>query len=391
MTKAPSVEGRDSFNQASVVSPIPIHPGQQFLALPTADDSEPQSNIPVLLEASGETPSGLLQREPLVEPAAQHFFSKFRLKPRPYTVRTKPSPPVTRRRNLDGSYPLDDRRRDVQLLPTESLRKPVNLTPKLKLKVARASVSSLGTVRINREAAVQAKLGDSEILSPEDLFTPPPRLASLFRQVSRHFRPKDEYDEIKVPETTDVGGQDGTELAVNSNNPEQASGVGAIMNGPYPQINPKSSVFVDTPPSTYPLVSRESSQGGMSPATSQKARQLPHHTEAMPAAVQSGGTQSCFSDYGSQLEESSHLQGNVPSLQSEQPIHHPGTGSKQAPANAPWKTGDAWDQFQAPDFLEMDDESDLDPTGPSRKLKTTFNGWLEDVKAKMFGCGRSRR
>ncbi|KFY77413.1 hypothetical protein V498_09351 [Pseudogymnoascus sp. VKM F-4517 (FW-2822)] len=389
--KSPSVEGRDDFSQAAVVSPTPIHPGQQFLTLPTAADSEPQSNIPVLLEASGETPSGLLQREPSVEPAAQHFFSKFRLKPRPYTVRTKPYPPVTRRRNLDGSYPLDDRRRDVQLLPTKSLRKPINLTPKLKLKISRASVSSLGTVRINREAAVQAELGDSEILSPEDLFTPPPRLASLFRQVSRHFRPKDEYEEIKVPETTDVGGQGGTELAVISNNSEQASGVGAIMNGPYPQIHPKSSVFVDTPPSPYPLISRESSQGGMSLATSQNARQLPHHTALMPAVVQPGETQSCFGDYGSQLEESSHLQGNIPSLQAEQPIHHSGTGAKQAPTHAPWRTGDVWDQFQAPDFLEMDDESDLDPTGPSRKLNTTFNEWLEDVKAKMFGCGRSRR
>ncbi|KAL5346991.1 hypothetical protein ACLOAV_008134 [Pseudogymnoascus australis] len=324
--KSPPVEGRDDFSQAAVVSPTPIHPGQQFSALPTVANTEPQSIIPVLLEASGETPSGLLQRE-----------------------------------------------------------------PSLKLKVARASVSSLGTVRINREAAVQAELGDSEILSPEDLFTSPPRLASLFRQVSRHFRPKDEYEEIKVPETTDVGGQDGTELAVILNNSEQASGVGAIMNGPYPQIHPKSSVFVDTPPSPYPLISRESSQGGMSPATSQNARQLPHRTELMPAVVQPGETQSCFGDYGSQLGESSHLQGNIPSLQAQQPIHHSGTGSKQAPTNAPWRAGDVWDQFQAPDFLEMDDESDLDPTGPSRKLKTTFNGWLEDVKAKMFGCGRSRR
>ncbi|OBT41799.1 hypothetical protein VE00_08282 [Pseudogymnoascus sp. WSF 3629] len=364
--KSPSPGGRDDFNTVGVVSPIPIHPGQQYLAPLTIDDSEPQ-----------------------VEPTTQHFFSKFKLKTRASTVRAKASPPVTRPRNLDESYPLDDHRRDVQL--TASLGRPVNSAPKLKLKVARASVSSLGTVRINREAAVQADLGDSEVLSPEDLFTPPARLASLFRQVSRHFRPKDEYEEIQAPETTGVGEVDETELPVIASNPEQASGAEAIMNGPYPQILPRSSAFVGSPLSPYPLVSRESSQDRMSPTTSQRARQLPHDAAVIPTAVQPGGTQSCFSDYGSQLEESSHLQNNIPSLRAEQPIQHLGTGSRQASVNAPWRTGDAWDQFQAPDFSEMDDESDLDPTGPSHKLKTTFNSWLQDIKATMFGCGKSRR
>ncbi|OBT72262.1 hypothetical protein VF21_08179 [Pseudogymnoascus sp. 05NY08] len=364
--KAPSPGGRDDFRTVDVVSPIPIHPGQQYLAPLTMDDSEPQ-----------------------VEPTTQHFFSKFRLKTRASTVRAKPSPPVTRRQNLDESYPLDDRRRDVQL--TASLGRPANLAPKLKLKVARASVSSLGTVRINREAAVQADLGDSEVLSPEDLFTPPARLASLFRQVSRHFRPKDEYEEIKAPETTGVGELGETELPAISSNPEQASGTEAIMNGPYPQILPRSSAFVGTPSSPYPLVPREPSQDKMSPTTSQRPRQLPHDAAVLPADVQPGGTQNFFSDYGSQLEESSHLQNNIPSLRAEQPIQHLGTGSRQASVSAPWRSGDAWDQFQAPDFSEMDDESDLDPTGPSHKLKTTFNGWLQDIKATMFGCGRSRR
>ncbi|KFY93702.1 hypothetical protein V500_03583 [Pseudogymnoascus sp. VKM F-4518 (FW-2643)] len=392
--KSPSTGGHDDVSLADVVSPIPIYPGQQFLAPSITDGSEPQSKTPVLLETttlSGEAPSRLLEGEPSVGPTTQHFFSKFRLKTRASTVRPKPSPPVTRRRNLDGSYPLDDRGRDVQLLPTTSLRRPVNFAPKLKLKVARASVSSLGTVRINREAAVQPELGDSEILSPEDMFTPPPRLASLFRRVSRHFQPKDEYEEIRAPETTGVGELDETEFPVILSNPDQTSSAEAIMNGPYPQILPRPSAFVDSPSSPYPLVSREPSQDRMSPTTPQRTRQLPHDAAVTPAHVQLGGTQGCFSDYGSQLEESSHLQGNIPSVRAEQPSHHLETGSKQAPGAAAWRTRDAWDQFQAPDFSEMDDESDLAPTGPSYKLKTTVNGWLEDIKAKMFGCGRSRR
>ncbi|KFY79579.1 hypothetical protein V499_01451 [Pseudogymnoascus sp. VKM F-103] len=364
--KAPPSGGHDDFGTVGVVSPIPIHPGQQYLDPLTMNDSETQ-----------------------VGPTTQHFFSKFRLKTRASTVRAKASPPVTRRRDLDGIYPLDERRRDVQL--TGSLRKPVNSAPKLKLKVARASVSSLGTVRINREAAVQADLGGPEVLSPEDLFTPPARFASLFRQVSRHFRPKDEYEEIKAPEATSVGELGETGLAVISSNPEQTSGAEAIMNDPYPQILPRSSAFVGIPSSPYPLVSREPSQDRRSPATSQRARQPPHDAAVIPADVQPGGIQSCFSDYGSQLEGSSHLQDNIPSLRAEQYNQHPGTGSRQASVSAPWRTGDAWDQFQVPDFSEMDDESELDPTGPSHKLKTTVGGWLEDIKAKMFSCGRARR
>lgn len=395
--KTAAAGGRDDFSTAGVVSPIPFYPGHQFLVPPTMDDSKPQSKTPVLLETttlSGEAPITLPEGETSVGPTTPHFFSKFRLKPRAHTVRPKLSPPVTRRRNLDGSYPLDDRRRDVQMLPTSSLRRPIHLAPKLKLKVARASVSSLGTVRINREAAVQADLGDSEILSPEDLFTPPPRLASLFRQVSRHFRPKDEYEEIKVPEITSVGELGETGFPVILSNPEQASGGAARMNGPYPQILPRSSAFVNIPTSPYPLISREPSQDGKGPETSQGAEQLPHNAALMPA-VQAGGTQSCFSDCSSQLEESSHLQSNMLSFQPEQPNHHLGTGNKQTPGAAAWGLRDPWDQFQANqpvlDFSEMDDEFDHAPSGPSHRLKTTVGGWLEDIKTTMFGCGRSRR
>ncbi|KFY26870.1 hypothetical protein V493_03832 [Pseudogymnoascus sp. VKM F-4281 (FW-2241)] len=387
--KAPSAGGRDDFIPAGVVSPIPIYPARKFLASPIMDDSEPQSKTPFLTETmtpSGGDPFRLLKGDPPEGPT-QHFFSKFKLKTGASTVRTKPSPPVTRRWNVDGSYPLDDRRRDVQPLPTRSLRRPVSLTPKLKLKVARASLSSLGTVRINREAAVPADFEGSEILSPEDLFTPPPRLANLFRQVSRHFRPKDEYDWIKEPETTGVGGLDGPGFPAITNDPEQPSGVEIKMHDlGYSHMHPRSG----TPLSPYPLASREPSQGKISPESSQRNPQLPHDTAVMPAAVHMGGTQGGFSDYGSQLEDSSHLQSNIPGLWAEQPIHNPETRGRQVPAGAPWRIRDAWDQFQAPNFSEMDDESDHVSTGSSHRLKTTVNGWFEDIKAKMFSCGRSR-
>lgn len=387
--KTPLAGGRDDFRLASVVSPIPLYPGKQFLIPSTTDDSKPQSTTPALSETtlSGETPISLSKGESPAEPTTQHFFAKFRLKTGAHTVRPKPSPPVTRPRKLDGSYPLEDRRKDVS---PASLRRPVNLAPKLKLKVARASASPLGTVIINREAAVQADLGDSELLSPEDLFTPPPRLESLFRQVSRHFRPKDDYEEINAPDTTNIGELDGTGLPVMSSSPGQASTIEARMNGPYPQILPRSSQFVDILSSPYPLVSQEPVQDRMSPETPPKSRQLPHDLAVIQADVQAGGAQSCFSDYGSQLEESSHLQSNIPSLRAAQPSHHLGAGKEQAPGGAAW-VRDAWDQFQSLDLAEMDDESDRAPDRPSHRLKTTVNSWLEGIKAMMFGCGRPRR
>ncbi|KFY44841.1 hypothetical protein V495_03245 [Pseudogymnoascus sp. VKM F-4514 (FW-929)] len=387
--KTPLAGGRDDFRLASVVSPIPLYPGKQFLIPSTTDDSKPQPMTPALLETtlSEDTPISLSKEKSPAEPTTQHFFAKFRLKTGAYTVRPKPSPLITQRRKLDGSYPLDDRRTDVSPV---SLRRPVNLAPKLKLKVARASASPLGTVIINREAAVQADLGGSEILSPEDLFTPPPRLASLFRQVSRHFRPKDDYEEINAPDTTNIGELDGTGLPFMSSSQEHASTIEARMNGPYPQILPRSSQFVGILSSPYPLVSQEPVQDRMSPETPSKSRQIPHDSAVIQADVQAGGAQSCFSDYGPQLEESSHLQSNIPSLRTEQPSHHLEAGKEQALRGAAW-VRDAWDQFQSLDLADMDDESDHAPDGPSHRLKTTVNGWLKGIKATMFGCGRPRR
>ncbi|KFY08013.1 hypothetical protein V492_06608 [Pseudogymnoascus sp. VKM F-4246] len=391
-----STGGRNGFNLTGVVSPIPIHPGQQFFAPATMDDSELQSKTPILLETptrSGESPIRLLDEEPSVEPASQHFFSKLRLKARASTVRAKPSPPVTRRRNLDGSYPLDDRRRDIELMTTTGPRRPVSFAPKLKLKVGRASVSSFGTVRINREAAVHPDLGDSELISPDDLFTPPPRLANLFRQVSRHFRPKDEYEEIKAPEATGVGEPVETGFPATLNDTRQASGVESrVHDHDYPEMHPGSDTFVYTPLSPYPSMPREPTRDRMSPEKCQGVQQLPHYAAVMPAAVQAGGIQGFYGEYGSQLEDSSYLQGNVSSLRAEQPSHHPMTGeNRQAPASAPWTTGNAWDQFQAPDLAAMDDESDNISTETSRGFKAAINDWLQGMKATMFGCGRSRR
>ncbi|KFY29844.1 hypothetical protein V494_08434 [Pseudogymnoascus sp. VKM F-4513 (FW-928)] len=367
--QTPPTEGRDDFNLTGVVSPIPIHPGQKFFVPETMDDSELQSKTPILLETptrSVDAPIRLLDGEPSTEPASQHFFSKLRLKARASTVRAKPSPLVTRRRNLDGSYPLDDRRRDIELMTTTGPRRPASFAPKLKLKVGRASVSSLGTVRINREAAVHPDLGESELISPDDLFTPPPRLANLFRQVSRHFRPKDEYEEIKALEATGVGEPVETGFPAALNDPGQASGVQSrVHDRDYPEMHPGSDTIVNTPLSPYP---------------------------PMPAAVQAAGVQGFYGEYGSQLEGSSYLQGNVLSLGAEQPSHHPMTGeNRQAPASAPWTTGNAWDQFQAPDLAAMDDESDNISTETSRGFKAAINDWLQGMKATMFGCGRSRR
>lgn len=65
--------------------------------------------------------------------------------------------------------------------------------PKFKLKITRASNSTLGTVRINRESSSDSKFSTGlHLPSPKDLFTPNIGIDGIFRQVSRHIHSRRE-------------------------------------------------------------------------------------------------------------------------------------------------------------------------------------------------------
>jgi hypothetical protein len=96
------------------------------------------------------------------------------------------SPPDSRPWNLEESYPWANQNINVHLPPIISERAANKNPPKFKLKITRASNSTQGTVRINRESGESNTLAPSHLRSPKDLFTPAPGIDSIFRQVSKH-------------------------------------------------------------------------------------------------------------------------------------------------------------------------------------------------------------
>ncbi|TAQ89774.1 hypothetical protein B7494_g1882 [Chlorociboria aeruginascens] len=108
---------------------------------------------------------------------------KLKLKMR-NSVTTRPNSPLDNRPwNLDESYPWSNQNPNVRL-PSILIDEHSGgqVQPKFKLKITRASNSTLGTVRVNRELEDQSILN---LRHPKDLFTPP-ALDTIFRQVSRH-------------------------------------------------------------------------------------------------------------------------------------------------------------------------------------------------------------
>lgn len=85
--------------------------------------------------------------------------------------------------------PLEPLHSQINDSPTVQTEKSKSSNPpKFKLKITRASVSSEGTIRINRESG-SSNLFPS-LRSPKDLFTPSAGLDNIFRQVGRHLHPR---------------------------------------------------------------------------------------------------------------------------------------------------------------------------------------------------------
>lgn len=90
--------------------------------------------------------------------------------------------------NTENGYPWSDQPANVPVptsIQNEQTLKP--RPPKFKLKVTRASNSTVGTVRVNRESGDQRPTGTLNFRNPKDLFTPS-GFENIFRQVSRHIR-----------------------------------------------------------------------------------------------------------------------------------------------------------------------------------------------------------
>lgn len=97
------------------------------------------------------------------------------------------SPPDSRPWNLAENYPWSTQTPSVRLPPiAQQPLCPASKPPKFKLKVTRASNSSLGTVRVNRNSADSKPLAGMRLRGSKDLFTPTSGFDNVFRQVGRH-------------------------------------------------------------------------------------------------------------------------------------------------------------------------------------------------------------
>ena len=114
---------------------------------------------------------------------------KLRLKMRSTSTLRPTSPPESRPWNSEESYPWSSQTFNVGLPAVVQEDKAADpKPPKFRLKITRASNSTVGTVRVNRELGGSRTSAGLNLRHPKDLFTPNSGIDNIFRQVSRHIQ-----------------------------------------------------------------------------------------------------------------------------------------------------------------------------------------------------------
>ena len=149
------------------------------------------------------------------------------------------SPPDSRPWNLAENYPWSSQTSIVRLpLAVPDSQIPMSKPPKFKLKVTRASNSTQGTVRVNRN------LGDSNPLvhlrNPKDLFAPSTGTDNIFRQVSRHLHSR------KASLASSHGSQNDANLPRNSMSNPTSTTMPPTVDSKFPQLPSASTNPIST-------------------------------------------------------------------------------------------------------------------------------------------------
>lgn len=180
---------------------------------------------------------------------------KFRLKMRNSATLRPTSPPDSRPWNLEESYPWAKQKTSAGTHPPLRVHdeRPYNhKPPKFKLKVTRASNSTLGTVRVKRDSAGDTKHSTGlHLPSPKDLFTPNSGFDGMFRQVSKHLYPRREIVKSETESPRDGALFVGTPERIVSSTTERK----------VTQASPKPSATPSTPLDARSCFSEASSKG----------------------------------------------------------------------------------------------------------------------------------
>lgn len=118
------------------------------------------------------------------EPSSQP--TKFKLKMRS-SASLRPISTESRPWNRDDSYPWSDSDIDaaIRIKPINGENSVSNKQPRFKLKVVRASNSTLGTVRVNRESSDSRSRNELRLRNPKDLFTTTSGMENIFSTIKQ--------------------------------------------------------------------------------------------------------------------------------------------------------------------------------------------------------------
>jgi len=384
-------------NLVSIVSGdagLSVKPFPPFLIekgpLPISIEVETAARIPNTSNFLPSANSLTFQTPP--GPSTSPFLSRFRLKSRSPAFRAESSPPNAAPSNFEQSQ-WDDCRSDIHLPPVFSGQTSATFTPKLKLKMARTSMSSLGTVRINREAGGQKEVGNPELLNPRDLFTSSPGITTLFRQVSRHFHSKERNTDPEVSARTVVDKSQNTVLSNSSDEQKQKSSLDMRI---HDVVSP--TIFGKYPgeiSASHPSISYEPFQGSIGARTPVTSHKMPRDAETAADTWRNAAKiQNCSSDDISRLEVH-HTRKRISSLKALFQGPYVRTTSRQSWDGIAWRPkvagGSSPMSPSGLDTMVLKDGSEQILIKGSQRLKTKVTSWLKAAKATMLSCIKSRK
>jgi hypothetical protein len=255
------------------------------------------------------------------------------------------SPPDSRPWNLEESYPWANQNINVHLPPIISERPANKNPPRFRLKITRASNSTQGTVRINREPGESKTLAPSHLRSPKDLFTPASGIDNIFRQVSKHIHSR--------------------KTSASSNR--------GINIDPTPV-----SCQISHPPSAN------------DPLTVDLSLQQLHTTSASPLSPTEA--LSVFSDDSSYFEGNPSLRGRLSSLRARIPVPYTSRAGTQSYDDITWKDRNGADAAPPPAARSIPNLHGSNTSGEAKLTRRFMEGIRRQrLKAKVQGWFRGAR
>jgi hypothetical protein len=170
------------------VQKTPYQPAEN--ALPPGRPVPAKVDMPKVVVELG---SASTQARPIAQPADQSLPiipqppPKLKLKMRNSAPLQPLSPSNPRSCNTEESHPWSIPDQNAPIPSIVQAEKPLNSKPpKFRLKITRASGSTHGTVRVNRESGESKSAARFHLRNHKDLFTSTAGIDNVFRQVSQH-------------------------------------------------------------------------------------------------------------------------------------------------------------------------------------------------------------